>query len=157
MYAIRSYYDLNRAGTPLLEIVSEPDLRGAREAVAYARALHALVVWIGVCDGNMQEGSFRCDANVSVRRAGAGAYGTRVITSYSIHYTKLYDSTRAARAAATRNARRAIRRSRVPRRRQSRITSYNVCYTKLLRLRRHQDFAAHVAALLDARELVLVV
>ena len=61
--------DLNRAGTPLLEIVSEPDLRGAREAIAYARALHALVVWIGVCDGNMQEGSFRCDANVSVRRA----------------------------------------------------------------------------------------
>src|SRR5581483_580735 len=58
--------DLNRAGTPLLEIVSEPDLRGAKEAVAYARALHALVVWIGICDGNMQEGSFRCDANVSV-------------------------------------------------------------------------------------------
>jgi aspartyl-tRNA(Asn)/glutamyl-tRNA(Gln) amidotransferase subunit B len=69
--------DLNRAGTPLLEIVSEPDLRGAREAVAYARALHALVVWIGVCDGNMQEGSFRCDANVSVRLSGASAYGTR--------------------------------------------------------------------------------
>src|SRR6267142_1802600 len=53
--------DLNRAGTPLLEIVSEPDLRGAQEAVTYARALHALVVWIGICDGNMQEGSFRCD------------------------------------------------------------------------------------------------
>jgi aspartyl-tRNA(Asn)/glutamyl-tRNA(Gln) amidotransferase subunit B len=69
--------DLNRAGTPLLEIVSEPDLRGAQEAVAYARALHALVVWIGVCDGNMQEGSFRCDANVSVRRAGDPALGTR--------------------------------------------------------------------------------
>jgi len=69
--------DLNRAGTPLLEIVSEPDLRGAKEAVAYARALHALVVWIGVCDGNMQEGSFRCDANVSVRRVGETAYGTR--------------------------------------------------------------------------------
>ncbi|HEY5900120.1 MAG TPA: Asp-tRNA(Asn)/Glu-tRNA(Gln) amidotransferase subunit GatB [Burkholderiales bacterium] len=68
--------DLNRAGTPLLEIVSEPDLRGAKEAVAYARALHALVVWIGVCDGNMQEGSFRCDANVSVRRPGA-PLGTR--------------------------------------------------------------------------------
>jgi aspartyl-tRNA(Asn)/glutamyl-tRNA(Gln) amidotransferase subunit B len=62
--------DLNRAGTPLLEIVSEPDLRGAQEAVAYARALHRLVVWIGICDGNMQEGSFRCDANVSVRRPG---------------------------------------------------------------------------------------
>jgi aspartyl-tRNA(Asn)/glutamyl-tRNA(Gln) amidotransferase subunit B len=60
--------DLNRAGTPLLEIVSEPDLRGAQEAVAYARTLHALVMWIGICDGNMQEGSFRCDANVSVRR-----------------------------------------------------------------------------------------
>jgi aspartyl-tRNA(Asn)/glutamyl-tRNA(Gln) amidotransferase subunit B len=62
--------DFNRAGTPLLEIVSEPELRGAREAVAYARALHALVTWIGICDGNMQEGSFRCDANVSVRRPG---------------------------------------------------------------------------------------
>ncbi len=68
--------DLNRAGTPLLEIVSEPDLRGAQEAVAYARTLHALVVWIGICDGNMQEGSFRCDANVSVRRAGE-PLGTR--------------------------------------------------------------------------------
>jgi len=68
--------DLNRAGTPLLEIVSEPELRGAAEAVAYARTLHALVVWIGVCDGNMQEGSFRCDANVSVRRPGE-ALGTR--------------------------------------------------------------------------------
>ena len=63
--------DLNRAGTPLLEIVSEPDMRSADEAVAYAKALHALVRWIGICDGNMQEGSFRCDANVSVRRAGA--------------------------------------------------------------------------------------
>ncbi|MCA0269092.1 MAG: Asp-tRNA(Asn)/Glu-tRNA(Gln) amidotransferase GatCAB subunit B, partial [Bacteroidetes bacterium] len=62
--------DLNRAGTPLLEIVSEPDLRSSAEAVAYARALHALVRWIGICDGNMQEGSFRCDANVSVRRRG---------------------------------------------------------------------------------------
>ena len=69
--------DLNRAGTPLLEIVSEPELRGAKEAVAYARALHALVVWIGICDGNMQEGSFRCDANVSVKRAGESALGTR--------------------------------------------------------------------------------
>jgi aspartyl-tRNA(Asn)/glutamyl-tRNA(Gln) amidotransferase subunit B len=69
--------DLNRAGTPLLEIVTEPDLRGAKEAVAYARALHALVVWIGLCDGNMQEGSFRCDANVSVRKAGDQAFGTR--------------------------------------------------------------------------------
>jgi aspartyl-tRNA(Asn)/glutamyl-tRNA(Gln) amidotransferase subunit B len=68
--------DLNRAGTPLLEIVSEPELRGAAEAVAYARALHALVMWIGICDGNMQEGSFRCDANVSVRRQGE-PLGTR--------------------------------------------------------------------------------
>ncbi|HEY0939250.1 MAG TPA: Asp-tRNA(Asn)/Glu-tRNA(Gln) amidotransferase subunit GatB, partial [Steroidobacter sp.] len=68
--------DLNRAGTPLLEIVSEPDLRGAQEAVAYAKALHRLVTWIGICDGNMQEGSFRCDANVSVRRAGE-KLGTR--------------------------------------------------------------------------------
>jgi aspartyl-tRNA(Asn)/glutamyl-tRNA(Gln) amidotransferase subunit B len=68
--------DLNRAGTPLLEIVSEPELIGAKEAVAYARALHALVMWIGICDGNMQEGSFRCDANVSVRRKGE-KLGTR--------------------------------------------------------------------------------
>jgi aspartyl-tRNA(Asn)/glutamyl-tRNA(Gln) amidotransferase subunit B len=68
--------DLNRAGTPLLEIVSEPDMRSAAEAVAYARALHALVRWIGICDGNMQEGSFRCDANVSVRRKGE-PLGTR--------------------------------------------------------------------------------
>jgi aspartyl-tRNA(Asn)/glutamyl-tRNA(Gln) amidotransferase subunit B len=68
--------DLNRAGIPLLEIVSEPDMRSAEEAVAYARALHALVRWIDICDGNMQEGSFRCDANVSVRPAG-GPLGTR--------------------------------------------------------------------------------
>ncbi len=68
--------DLNRAGTPLLEIVSEPDMRSAAEAVAYAKAMHTLVRWIGICDGNMQEGSFRCDANVSVRRPGA-ALGTR--------------------------------------------------------------------------------
>ncbi len=69
--------DLNRAGTPLLEIVTEPDLRSSDEAVAYARALHALVQWIGICDGNMQEGSFRCDANVSVRPAGEAKLGTR--------------------------------------------------------------------------------
>ncbi|MGH8745740.1 MAG: Asp-tRNA(Asn)/Glu-tRNA(Gln) amidotransferase subunit GatB, partial [Burkholderiales bacterium] len=69
--------DLNRAGTPLLEIVTEPDLRGAKEAVAYARALHSLVTWIGICDGNMQEGSFRCDANVSVRRSVDQPLGTR--------------------------------------------------------------------------------
>ncbi len=69
--------DLNRAGTPLLEIVSEPDMRSAAEAVAYARTLHALVCWIGICDGNMQEGSFRCDANVSVRPDGTQELGTR--------------------------------------------------------------------------------
>ncbi|MBL8445497.1 MAG: Asp-tRNA(Asn)/Glu-tRNA(Gln) amidotransferase subunit GatB [Zoogloeaceae bacterium] len=68
--------DLNRAGTPLLEIVSEPDMRSSAEAVAYARSLHALVRWIEICDGNMQEGSFRCDANVSVRKPGA-PLGTR--------------------------------------------------------------------------------
>ena len=68
--------DLNRAGTPLLEIVSEPDMRSSAEAVAYARALHTLVRWIDICDGNMQEGSFRCDANVSVRRPGE-PLGTR--------------------------------------------------------------------------------
>ena len=68
--------DLNRAGTPLLEIVTEPDMRSSAEAVEYAKALHALVVWLGICDGNMQEGSFRCDANVSVRRPGA-PLGTR--------------------------------------------------------------------------------
>jgi len=69
--------DLNRAGTPLLEIVSEPDMRSAREAVAYAKALHTLVTWIGICDGNMQEGSFRVDANVSVRPQGQAEFGTR--------------------------------------------------------------------------------
>lgn len=68
--------DLNRAGTPLLEIVSEPEMRSSAEAVEYARALHTLVVWLGICDGNMQEGSFRCDANVSVRRPGQ-PFGTR--------------------------------------------------------------------------------
>ena len=68
--------DLNRAGTPLLEIVTEPDMRSSDEAVAYAKKLHEIVTWIGICDGNMQEGSFRCDANVSVRKPGA-ALGTR--------------------------------------------------------------------------------
>ncbi|MCA0239348.1 MAG: Asp-tRNA(Asn)/Glu-tRNA(Gln) amidotransferase subunit GatB [Proteobacteria bacterium] len=75
-YHGQSGIDLNRAGTPLLEIVSEPDMRGSAEAVAYARALHTLVVWLAICDGNMQEGSFRCDANVSVRKPGA-PLGTR--------------------------------------------------------------------------------
>ncbi len=69
--------DLNRAGTPLLEIVTEPEMRSAAEAVAYAKALHGLVVWLGICDGNMQEGSFRCDANVSVRPLGQKEFGTR--------------------------------------------------------------------------------
>ncbi|CAG9218417.1 Aspartyl/glutamyl-tRNA(Asn/Gln) amidotransferase subunit B [Paraburkholderia tropica] len=69
--------DLNRAGTPLLEIVTEPEMRSAAEAVAYAKALHTLVVWLGICDGNMQEGSFRCDANVSVRPVGQKEFGTR--------------------------------------------------------------------------------
>jgi aspartyl-tRNA(Asn)/glutamyl-tRNA(Gln) amidotransferase subunit B len=69
--------DLNRAGTPLLEIVSEPEIRSAAEAVAYAKALHGLVMWLGVCDGNMQEGSFRCDVNVSVRPVGQKEFGTR--------------------------------------------------------------------------------
>jgi aspartyl-tRNA(Asn)/glutamyl-tRNA(Gln) amidotransferase subunit B len=69
--------DLNRAGTPLLEIVTEPDMRSSAEAVAYAKALHSLVTWLGICDGNMQEGSFRCDANVSVRPKGQKAFGTR--------------------------------------------------------------------------------
>jgi len=69
--------DLNRAGTPLLEIVSEPDLRSAKEAVAYMKKIHTLVRYLGICDGNMQEGSFRCDANVSVRPMGQAAFGTR--------------------------------------------------------------------------------
>ncbi|HVR49015.1 MAG TPA: Asp-tRNA(Asn)/Glu-tRNA(Gln) amidotransferase subunit GatB [Pseudorhodoferax sp.] len=72
----QSGIDLNRAGTPLLEIVTEPDIRSAAEAVAYAKELHKIVTWIGICDGNMQEGSFRCDANVSVRRPGQ-PLGTR--------------------------------------------------------------------------------
>ena len=69
--------DLNRAGTPLLEIVTEPDMRSAAEAVAYAKKLHDLVQWIGICDGNMQEGSFRCDVNVSVKKKGTTTLGTR--------------------------------------------------------------------------------
>ncbi len=75
-YAGLTGIDLNRAGTPLLEIVSEPDMRSSAEAVEYAKTLHELVKWIEICDGNMQEGSFRCDANVSVRKPGA-PYGTR--------------------------------------------------------------------------------
>ena len=76
-YQGMSGIDLNRAGTPLLEIVTEPVMRSAAEAVAYAKALHSLVTWLGICDGNMQEGSFRCDANVSVRPVGQTEFGTR--------------------------------------------------------------------------------
>ena len=76
LFAHASGIDLNRAGTPLLEIVTEPDMASSEEAVAYAKTLHQIVTWIGICDGNMQEGSFRCDANVSVRRPGA-PLGTR--------------------------------------------------------------------------------
>ena len=76
-YAGMTGIDLNRAGTPLLEIVSEPDMRSAKEAVAYMKKIHSLVQYIGICDGNMQEGSFRCDANVSVRPKGQEEYGTR--------------------------------------------------------------------------------
>jgi aspartyl-tRNA(Asn)/glutamyl-tRNA(Gln) amidotransferase subunit B len=72
-----SYVDLNRSGVPLIEIVSEPDMRSAEEAVAYLKALHAIVVYLGVCDGNMEEGSFRCDANVSIRPRGQQEFGTR--------------------------------------------------------------------------------
>ncbi|MFT4047292.1 MAG: Asp-tRNA(Asn)/Glu-tRNA(Gln) amidotransferase subunit GatB [Solimonas sp.] len=79
-YVGQSGIDLNRAGTPLIEIVSEPDIRSAAEAVAYLKKLHQLVVYLGVCDGNMQEGSFRCDANVSVRRRGETKFGTRTET-----------------------------------------------------------------------------
>lgn len=73
----RTGVDLNRAGTPLLEIVSEPDLRSAKEAVSYLKALHTLVTYLGICDGNLQEGSFRCDANVSIRPIGESKLGTR--------------------------------------------------------------------------------
>ena len=77
MFADYTAIDLNRAGTPLLEIVSEPDMRSAKEAVAYAKKIHTLLQYIGICDGNMQEGSFRCDANVSIRPLGQEALGTR--------------------------------------------------------------------------------
>ena len=72
-----SYVDLNRCGTALIEIVSDPDMRSAEEAVAYLKGLHALVTWLGVCDGNMEEGSFRCDANISLRKKGAEEFGAR--------------------------------------------------------------------------------
>ncbi|EPR41719.1 Aspartyl/glutamyl-tRNA(Asn/Gln) amidotransferase subunit B [Desulfovibrio sp. X2] len=73
----KSFVDLNRCGVPLIEIVSEPDLRSSEEAVAYLKELRSILVYLGICDGNMEEGSFRCDANVSVRRKGATAFGTR--------------------------------------------------------------------------------
>ena len=72
-----SHVDLNRTGTPLLEIVSEPDMRSPEEAVAYLKKLHAIVRYLGICDGNMQEGSFRCDANISLRPVGQEEFGTR--------------------------------------------------------------------------------
>ena len=74
----QSGIDLNRAGTPLLEIVTEPDMRSSQEAVAYAKELHKIVTWIGICDGNMEEGSLRCDANISIRLKGDKKLGTRV-------------------------------------------------------------------------------
>ncbi len=77
LFSLHTAIDFNRAGTPLLEIVTEPDLRSSQEAVAYAKTLHTLVTWIDICDGNMQEGSFRCDANVSVRLKGSDKLGTR--------------------------------------------------------------------------------
>ena len=79
-FSNQSGIDLNRAGTPLLEIVSEPDLRSAEEAVAYLKTLHALVCYLDICDGNLQEGSFRCDANVSIRKQGDTKFGTRTET-----------------------------------------------------------------------------
>ena len=72
-----SYVDLNRAGVPLIEIVSEPDMRSAGEAVAYLKNLRAILVYLGICDGNLEEGSFRCDANVSIRPFGQREFGTR--------------------------------------------------------------------------------
>jgi aspartyl-tRNA(Asn)/glutamyl-tRNA(Gln) amidotransferase subunit B len=72
-----SYVDLNRAGTPLIEIVSEPDMRSPEEAVAYLRSLHSILLYLGICDGNMEEGNFRCDANVSIRPVGQEEFGTR--------------------------------------------------------------------------------
>jgi aspartyl-tRNA(Asn)/glutamyl-tRNA(Gln) amidotransferase subunit B len=92
-YAGMSGIDLNRAGTPLLEIVSEPEIRSAAEAVAYAKALHSLVMWLGVCDGNMQEGSFRCDVNVSVRPKGQKEFGTRCEIK-NLNSFRLYDPDR---------------------------------------------------------------
>ena len=79
-FAGQTGIDLNRAGTPLIEIVSEPDMRSAKEAVAYMKTVHQLVRYLGICDGNLQEGSFRCDANVSVRRTGTEKLGTRTET-----------------------------------------------------------------------------
>ncbi|MFN4327408.1 MAG: Asp-tRNA(Asn)/Glu-tRNA(Gln) amidotransferase subunit GatB [Limnobacter sp.] len=98
-FAGQSGIDLNRAGTPLLEIVTEPDIRSADEAVAYAKTLHSLVTWLGICDGNMQEGSFRCDANVSVRPKGQKEFGTRCeiknLNSFKfLHAAILYEAQR---------------------------------------------------------------
>ncbi len=90
--------DLNRAGTPLIEIVSEPDIRSAAEAVAYLKKLHSLVRYLEICDGNMQEGSFRCDANVSVRRQGATEFGTRTETQETRLFNTQTGETRAMRS-----------------------------------------------------------
>ena len=96
--------DLNRAGTPLLEIVSEPDLRSPTEAVAYMRKVHSLVRYLGVCDGNMQEGSFRCDANVSLRRHGEQTLGTRTelknLNSFKFRRESDYSRSRAPSRSA---------------------------------------------------------
>ena len=95
--------DLNRAGTPLLEIVSEPDMRSAREAIAYMKKIHTLVRYLEICDGNMQEGSFRCDANVSVRPAGQVASSARAARSRT--------STRSASSSARSTTRSSARSS----------------------------------------------
>ena len=94
----RTGIDLNRAGTPLLEIVTEPDMRSSAEAVEYAKALHTLVVWLGICDGNMQEGSFRCDANVSVRKPGAELGTRREISQATVLFDPDSGETRAMRS-----------------------------------------------------------
>src|SRR5262249_37980618 len=104
--ALSSQVDFNRAGVPLMEIVSQPDMRSPEEAAAYLRALRAIVVALGVCDGNMEEGSLRCDANISLRRRGATEYGTKVeiknMNSFrNVQHALEYEVTRQARALET--------------------------------------------------------
>ena len=101
-----SQVDFNRAGVPLMEIVSMPDMRSSEEATAYLKALHAIVVYLAVCDGNMEEGSFRCDANISLRRRGATEYGTKVeiknMNSFrNVQHALDYEITRQTRALET--------------------------------------------------------